>query len=111
MLYKELKTIKYATPKGNVSQHNNLFQGCVSQERSKSFAALKSFSEDPLAECKLSFPISVCKSVDIFLVHYQTDAPLIHVLILINFDLVDIVTRVAKRVVKLDMLDKRLKRP
>ena len=50
--------------------------------------------------------LSVCKSVDIFLVHYQTDAPLIHILILLNSDLVDIVTRLAKRVVKLDVLDK-----
>ena len=58
-----------------------LFQGCGRQDSTnpgtKSFAFLKQFLKGPLAECKLSFTISVCKSIETFLVDYQTDAAMV----------------------------------
>lgn len=68
----------------------------------KSFATLKLFVEDPLAECKLAFCISVCKPVERFLTQYQTESPMVPFLYI---DLVDIITCLAKRVVKPGALD------
>jgi len=64
---------------------------------------VKEFVRDPLVKAKLSFIICVAKSVERFLVLYQTDKPMAPFL---GEDFTDILKSCMRRIVKPDVMEK-----
>ena len=69
--------------------------GAVPQPSNKSFEAIKEACADPLFVTKLEIFCSVAKQVDVFLVKYQTDAP---ILPFISDDLTEVMKSLLQRI-------------